>query len=156
MWTGAINGTSSCHEVTSRFFATNAPNPLRWTLKSCFRVLHSVWVHLLSFCNYMKFDAKRGKLVQLMQSSWHEVTSGFFAMNTPNPPHWTLNSCFRKFHSVWVHLLWFRNCMKLSAQRCELVQLMQKFMPPSHVRIFCNERIQYTPLDPKLMFFCVL
>src|SRR6185295_622591 len=84
----------------------------------------------------MKFDAKRGKLVQLMQSSWHEVTSWFFAMNTPNPPHWTLNSCFRKFHSVWVHLLWFRNCMKLSAKRCELVQLMQKFMPRSHVRIF--------------------
>ena len=108
---------SSCHEVTSGFFAMNTPNPLRWTLNSCFRVLHSVWVHLLSFCNCMKLDAKRGKLVQLMQSSCHEVTSGFFAMNTPNPPHWTLNSCFGAFHSVWVHIGSFHNCMKVGAKR---------------------------------------
>ena len=77
-------------------------------------------------------------------------------MNAPNPPHWTLNSFFRKFHSVLVHLLWFRNCKKLGAKRYELVQLMQKFMPRSQVRIFRNERIQSTPLDAKLMFSCVV
>jgi len=27
-------------------------------------------------------------------------------------------------HSVWVHLGSFRNCMKLGAKQCELVQLM--------------------------------
>src|SRR6185437_3383007 len=88
------------------------------------------------------------------KSSCHEVTSGFFATNAPNPPHWTLISCFGKFHSVWVHLLSFRNCMKHGAKRCELVQLIQKFVPRSHVGTFRNVRTQSTPLDPKLMFWC--
>ena len=38
-----------------------------WTLNSCFGALHSVWVHLGSFRNYMKLDAKQGELVQLMR-----------------------------------------------------------------------------------------
>ena len=42
--------------------------------------------------------------------------------------------------------------MKLVAKWGQLVQLMQKFMPRSHVGIFYNERTQSTPLDPKLMF----
>ena len=45
--------------------------------------------------------------------------------------------------------------MKLSAKRGELVQLMQKFEPRSHVGIFRNECTQSTPLDPKLMFWCI-
>ena len=77
-------------------------------------------------------------------------------MNAPNPPHWTLNSCFGKFRSVRVHLLSFRNCMKLGAKKCELVQLMQKYVPQSHIGIFCMERSQSTPLDPKFMFWSVL
>ena len=42
--------------------------------------------------------------------------------------------------------------MKLDAKQGELVQLMQKFMPWSHVGIFRNERTQSTPLDPKSGF----
>ena len=48
------------------------------------------------------------------------------------------------FHSISVHLGSFRNCMKLGAKRGELEQLMQKFVPQSHVRIFHNERTQST------------
>ena len=139
----------------SGFFATNAPNPLHWTLNSCFGVLHSVWVHLGSFHNCLRLGAKRGELVQLIKNSCHEVPSGFFATNAPNPPHWTINSCFGALHSVWVHLGSFRNSMKLDAKQGELVQLMQKFVPQSHVGIFCNEHTQSAPLDPKLMFWCV-
>ena len=79
----------------------------------------------------------------------------FFSTNTPNPLHWTLNSCFGVLHSVWVHLGSFRNYMKLDAKQGELVQLMQKFLPRSRVGIFLYERTQSTPLDPKLMFWCV-
>ena len=68
-------------------------------------------------------------------------------MNAPDPPHWTLNPCFGPFHSVWVHLGSFCYCMKLGAKRAELVQLMQKFVPRSHIGIFRNERTQSTPLD---------
>jgi len=44
---------------------------------------------------------------------------------------------------------------KFSAKWGELVQLMQNFVPRSHVRICCNERTRSTPLDPTLMFFLV-
>ena len=77
-------------------------------------------------------------------------------MNPPNPRHWTLNLCFHKLHCVWVHLLWFRNYMKLCAKRCELMQLMQKFVPRIHDAIFDTERTQSNPLEPKPMFWCVL
>ena len=89
------------------------------------------------------------------ESSCQEVMLGFFSTNAPNPPYWTLNLCFGALHGVWVLLGSFRNCMKLSAKQCELVQLMQKYVPRSHVGIFRNEHIQSTPLDPKLMCWCV-
>ena len=38
---------------------------------------------------------------------------------------------------------------KLGAKRAEL---LQKFVPRSHVGIFRNERIRSSPLDPKLTF----
>ena len=63
----------------------------------------------------------------------------FFATNTPNPLHWTLNSCFGALHSVWVHLGSFRKRMKLDAKQGELVQLMRKLVPRSHAWIFLNE-----------------
>ena len=49
-------------------------------------------------------------------------------MNTSNPPHWTLNSSFVEFLSVWVHLGLFCYGSKSGAKRIELVQLMKKFM----------------------------
>ena len=104
----------------------------------------------------MKVGAKHTELVQLIQSSCHEVTLYLYATNAPDPPLWTLNSCFGVFHSVWVHLGSFRNCMKLGAKRGELVQLMQKFVPRSHIGIFRNEHTLSTLLDPKVMFQYVL
>ena len=41
---------------------------------------------------------------------------------------------------------------KLRAKRFEQVQ---KFVPRSRVRIFRNEPTRSTPLDPKLMFWCI-
>ena len=41
---------------------------------------------------------------------------------------------------------------KLGAKRAELVQ---KFVPRTRIGIFRNERTRTTPLDPKLMFWCV-
>ena len=41
---------------------------------------------------------------------------------------------------------------KLGAKRAKL---MQKFVPRSRIGIFCNESTRSTPLDPKLMFWCV-
>ena len=76
-------------------------------------------------------------------------------MNAPDLHHWTLNSFFGVFLSIWVHLEPFRYCTKHGAKRAKLVQLMQKFVQRCLVRIFQNERSRSTPLDPKLMFCCV-
>jgi len=79
----------------------------------------------------------------------------FFATNTPDPHHWTLNSCFGSFLSIWVHLELFRYCTKLATKHTKLVQLMQKFRPRCLVRTFGNERSRSILLDPKLMFWCI-
>ena len=50
----------------------------------------------------------------------------------------------------------FCYCAKLGAKRIELVQLMKKFAPRNRIRVFRNERTQSTPLDAKLMNWCVL
>ena len=44
---------------------------------------------------------------------------------------------------------------KLDAKHAKLVQLMQNFVPRCLVRNFCNERSRSTPLESKLMFWCV-
>ena len=102
----------------------------------------------------MKLDAKQCELVQLIRKFLPRCHVGIFSTNAPNPPYWTLNSCFGALHIVWMHLGSFRNCMKLNAKQGELVHLKQKFV--LHVGIFHNERTQSAPLDPKLMFWCVV
>ena len=55
--------------------------------------------------------------------------------------------------TIWVHPGPFGCFTKLGAKRAELVQ---KFVKRSRIGIFRNERTRSTPLDPKLMFWCVL
>ena len=102
----------------------NAPDPLHWTLNSCIAAFHSVWVHFGLFRYYTKLGAKRAELVQLMQKFLPRSRIGIFAMNAPDPPHWTLKSCFGASRSIWVHLGMFRYYTKLGAKWVELVQLM--------------------------------
>jgi len=138
------------------FLLTNTPDPHHWTLNSCFGAILSVWVHFGPFCYCTKLGAKRTRPVQLMQKFEPRCHVGFFfAKNAPNPQHWTINSFFGAFLSGWVHLGPFRYCTKLAAKRAKLVQLMQKFVPRCLVRFFHNKCSRSTPLDPKLMFWCV-
>ena len=67
-----------------------------------------------------------------------------------------LNSCFGMFRTVWMHLGLFCCPAKLGAKRAEMVHLMQKFVPRSRVGIFHNERSRSSPLEPELMFSCIL
>jgi hypothetical protein len=56
------------------------------------------------------------------------------------------------FRTIWVHSGQFDGLTILGAKWDKLVQ---KFVPRSRVGIFHNERTRSTPLDPKLMFWCV-
>ena len=97
----------------------NAPDPPHWTLNSRFSAFRTIWVHLGPFGCLTKLVAKRA---ELCKSLCHEVALDFFAMNAPDPPHWTLNSCFGEFHTIWVHLVPFGCLTKLGAKLAELVQ----------------------------------
>ena len=92
---------SSCHEVASEFFATNAPDPPHWTLSSCFGVFCTIWVHLVPIGYLTKLGAKRAEAVQNFVP-WSRV--GIFHNKPLDPPHWTLTSCFVALHTIWVHL----------------------------------------------------
>jgi hypothetical protein len=51
-----------------------------------------------------------------------QLASEFFAMNIPNPAHWTSNSSFGAFGP-------FHYCTNFGAKLEELVQLKHKFVP---------------------------
>ena len=87
----------------------------------------------------MKLGAKRAELEQLMQKSRREVASEFLVPNAPDPPHWTVNSFFGVFRSVWVHFDLFRYCTKLDAKWAEIVELMHKFVALNRIGSFHNE-----------------
>ena len=84
--------------------------------------------------------------------SCHEVASKFFrnqrTRSTPLDPK-LMFWCVR---TILVHLGPFGCLTKLGAKRAELVQ---KFVIRSRIGIFRKERTRYTPLDPKLTFWCV-
>ena len=82
---------------------------------------------------------------------WSRV--GIFHNKPLDPPYRTLTSCFGAFCTIWEHLGQFGCVTTLSAKRAKLVQ---KFVPRNRVRIFRNERTRSTPLDSKLIFWCVL
>ena len=90
-----------------------------------------------------------------MKSLCNNILLEFVEMNAPGPHHWTLNSCFGAFLSVWVHFGPFRFCTKLGAKRAKLVQLLQNLVQRCLIGIFRNECSRSTPLDPKLIFWCV-
>ena len=96
-----------------------------------------------------KHGAKR---VELVQKFVKRIASVFFATNAPDPPHCTLNSCFGVLRTIWVQLGQFGCLMNLGGKRAELVQ---NFVRRSRIEIFCDERTRSTPLDPKLLFWCV-
>ena len=56
------------------------------------------------------------------------------------------------YRTIWVHLGTFGCVTKLGGKRAELVQ---KFVQRSRVGIFRNDRTRSSPLDPKLMFWCI-
>jgi len=106
-------------------------------------------MHLGPFGCLMKLGAK---WAELMQKFVHEVASNFFwnehTQSTPLDP----KLVFWCVSYYLVHLGPFGCLTKHGAKWAELVQ---KFVPRSRVEIFLNECSQSTPLDPKLVFWCV-
>jgi len=127
----------------------NAPDPPHWTLNSSFAAFRTIWEHLGPFGCLTKLGAKRAELVQKFVP---RSCIGIVRNECTRSTHWTLNSCFGEFRTIWVHLGMFGCLTKLGEKRAELVQ---KFVPRRRFRVFHDERTRSTPLDPKHMFWCV-
>ena len=63
----------------------------------------------------------------------------------PKLPFWCESYYLGAFGTVWLPY----------KTRSKTAKLVQMFVPRSRVGIFCNESTRSTPLDPKLMFWCV-
>ena len=70
-----------------------------------------IWDYLVALQN----SVQNGQ--NCCKSSFHEVTSEFFAMKASDPTHWNLNSRFGAFPTIWVHLGLFGCHTTLSAKR---------------------------------------
>jgi len=132
------------------FFATNAPDSPHWILNSCFGLFSTIWVHLRLFGCLTKLSAKRERTGAKVHAT--KSHRNFSQQTQPICPHWTLNSCFCAFRTIWVHLGSFGCVTTLSLKWFKLVE---KFATRSRVIIFRNERTRSTPIYPKLIFLCI-
>ena len=106
-------------------------------------------MHLEPFGSLTKLGAKRAELVQKFVP---RSRIGIFRNERTRSTHWTLNSCFGVFCTIWVHLGPLCCLTKLGAKCFELVQ---KFVARRRVGVFRYEHTRSTALDPKHMFWSV-
>ena len=106
-------------------------------------------MHLGPFGCLTKLGAKRAELVQKFVPRsrvgiFHNECTRFTPLD-PKLMFWRVSYRLGAFETVWLP-------SNLGAKRAELVQ---KFVPRSHVGVFRNERTRSTPLEHKHSFFCI-
>ena len=99
-------GKSSCHEVASEFFATNAPEPPHWTLNICFCAICTILVHLGLFGCLTKLGAEQAELVQNFMP-WSRI--GIFRNEStrsdpldPKLMFWCISYYLGAFGTLWL------------------------------------------------------
>ena len=85
------------------------------------------------------------KQVNWCKSSCHEVALEFFATNAPDPPHWTLNFCFRAICTILVHLGLFGCLIK---PRCRTGRSGAKVHATKSHRNFSRLKHPIRPIGP--------
>ena len=107
-------------------------------------------MHFGPFGCLTKLGAKGAKLVQkFVPRSRIWIFRNEHTRSTPLDPKrmfWCISYRLHAFGTVKLHY----------ETRAKHSKLVQKFMPRSCIELFRNERTRSTPLDPKLMFWCVL
>ena len=103
-----------------------------------------------SFGCLTKLGAQRAELVQkFVPRSRVRIFRNEHTQSTPLDPKltfWCILYYLGAFGTIWLP----------SEIRCKTAELPQKFVPQSRIGIFCNKCTRSAPLDPKLMFWCIL
>ena len=106
-------------------------------------------MHLGLFGCLTKLSAKRAELVQkFVPRSCVGIFRYERTRSTPLDPK--LMFCCLSYYLGAFGTVWLPN-----ENRCKTGRTSAKFVPQSRVGIFHNEHIRSSPLDPKLMFWCV-
>ena len=106
-------------------------------------------MHSGPFGYLTKLGAKRAELVQkFVPRRRVGIFRNESARSTPLDPK-------LKFWCVLYYLCAFGTIWLPYETRCKRAELVQKFVKQSRIGIFRNERTRSTPLDPKLMFWCI-
>jgi hypothetical protein len=126
----------------SENFATNAPDPLRWTQNSYFGAFRTI--SLLHECR-----CKTGRTCAINAQVCRMNLCQNLSQRT-----YRIHSIGPKTH-VLVRFRPFRYCTKFDAKLAEVVPIAHNLTKQSRVRTFRNERTRSTPLDPKLMFYSI-
>ena len=113
-------------------------------------MFRAIWVHLVPFGCLTKLGAKRAEVVQKFVP-WSRV--GIFRNERTRS---TLLDPYLMFQCVSYYLGAFGTVCCVTTLSSKWAKLVQKFVPRSRVGIFRNERTRSTPLDSKLMLWCVL
>ena len=111
-----------------------------------FVLFRCIWDRWLPYGTRRKTGRTSAK-VHATKSLWNFRNES--SRSTPLDPKltfWSVLYYLGAFGTIWLPY------EKLGAKRAELVQ---KFVKPSRIGIFRNERTRSTPLDPKLTFWCV-
>ena len=80
-----------------------------------FLIFGCIWQSLVA----LQHSVQNGPLVQKFVP---RRRVGIFRKERTHPPHWTLNSCFGVFCTIWMHLVPFGYLTKVGAKRAEVVQ----------------------------------
>ena len=106
-------------------------------------------MHSGPFGCLMKLGGKRAELVQkFVPRSCVRIFRNKRTRSTPFVPKLT-------FWFISYHLGASRTAWLSYETRCKTGRTSAKFVPPSCVRIFRNERTRSTPFGPKLTFPCI-
>ena len=113
-------------------------------------MFRTIRVHSGPFGCLTKLGGKRAELVQkFVPRSRVRIFHNERTRSTPFVPKltfWCISYHLGAFGPIWLPY----------ETRWRTARTVQNFVPRSHVRIFCNEHPRSTPLDPKLMFWCIL
>ena len=132
----------------SDFFATNAPDAPHWTLSRHFGSFHTIWVHSRPFGYLTKLGAKRAELVQkFVPLSRIGIFRNERTRSTPLDPK--LMFCCVSYYLGAFGTVWLPY-----DTRCKTGRTSSKVRATKSRRNF-SQRTLSTPLDPKLMFWCV-
>ena len=131
-----------------------APDPPHWTQNSCLGGSRSDWVHLAMFHYYTKLGAKRFELVQLMHKLVPWSRFGIFrnecTRSTPLDPKLVYRCVSQCLGAFWIVSLQHEAWCKTGWTGA----INAKVRATKSHRYF-SQHIRSTPLDPKLMFWCV-